>query len=231
MESAYHGDQKSNRHSATVDRALVLRISVSGPKFTAVHVYLYTDCRTRWVGRGYLFTLRSEPPARPHLRIGTSTRSVQGRIRTFPVRRPNSSPGAWSRAADAIAYEYPFAQTGMTFRSVIRIAYKTPIWNRHSDVPVAPLSPQDVDISLPGDRNRPQGPISESALRPGRHKVAFGHFRSGGQIPLRECGRGLPMQSHTDTGPFAQTGITFRSAIRRRFGVEKPSFRALKLRF
>ncbi|MQL77811.1 hypothetical protein Taro_010209 [Colocasia esculenta] len=31
---------------------------------------------------------------------------------------------------------------GITFRSFIRIAYKTPIRNRHSEAPVAPLLPQ-----------------------------------------------------------------------------------------
>ncbi|MQM10801.1 hypothetical protein Taro_043701 [Colocasia esculenta] len=82
-------------------------------------------------------------PARPQFRIGTSTRSIQGCIRTFPVRRPNSSPGAWSRAADAIAYGHPFAQMGIAFHSVIRIAYKTPIWNQNSEAPVVPLLPQE----------------------------------------------------------------------------------------
>ncbi|MQM05730.1 hypothetical protein Taro_038557 [Colocasia esculenta] len=38
------------------------------------------------------------------------------------VRRPNFSPGVWSRAADAIIYKHPFSQTGITFRSVIGIA-------------------------------------------------------------------------------------------------------------
>ncbi|MQM02602.1 hypothetical protein Taro_035381, partial [Colocasia esculenta] len=114
------------------------------------------------VGRGYLFTRGSEPPARPQFRIGTSTRSVNGRIRRFPARRPNSSLGARSQAADAIAYGHCIAQIGITFRSVIGIAYKTPIWIRHSEALDAPLLAQ---------------------------------------------------------------------AIRRRFGVENPSFRTLKLRF
>ncbi|MQM16008.1 hypothetical protein Taro_048961 [Colocasia esculenta] len=67
-----------------------------------------------------------------------------GRIRRFPVWRPNSSPGAWSRAADVIAYGHPFAQLGITFRSVMRIAYKTPIRNRHSEAPVAPIFPKAI---------------------------------------------------------------------------------------
>ncbi|MQM01436.1 hypothetical protein Taro_034189 [Colocasia esculenta] len=189
----------------------------------------------------------------------------------FLVRRPNSSPGVWSRAADAITYGHPFAQTGITFCSVIGIAYKAPIRNRHSEMLVAPLSPLSIrchfgvekpsfrtpklqfrptistfprfscnnvsldhvnpgrgnhtesachgdrklcstrcgnsspDICSRGDRNVPQVPNPESALRPGRHKVGFGDFQSGAQIPLREGGRG-----RVD---------------------EKPSFRTLKVRF
>ncbi|MQM23234.1 hypothetical protein Taro_056297, partial [Colocasia esculenta] len=84
------------------------------------------------------------PRARPQFRIGTSTRSVNGRIRRFPVRRPNSSPGARSWAADLIAYGHRFAQTGITFRSVIGIAYKTPIRNPHSEALDAPLLPQAI---------------------------------------------------------------------------------------
>ncbi|MQM23650.1 hypothetical protein Taro_056717, partial [Colocasia esculenta] len=114
------------------------------------------------VGHVYLFARGSEPPARPQHRIGTLTRLVNGFIRRFPDRRPNSSAGARSQAADAIAYGHRFARTGITFHSVIEIAYKTPIRNRHAEALDAPSLPQ---------------------------------------------------------------------AIRRRFRVEKPSFRTLKLRF
>ncbi|MQL99399.1 hypothetical protein Taro_032121, partial [Colocasia esculenta] len=133
-----------NRHSETVDRTLVLQNSVPGRNSTADCVYYCTDCRTPWVGCGYFFAPRSEPTASPQFEIGTSTRSAQGRIRRFPIRRPNSSPGGWSRAADAIAYGYPFTQTGITFCSVIEIAYKTPIQNRHSETLVTPLSPHVI---------------------------------------------------------------------------------------
>ncbi|MQM09802.1 hypothetical protein Taro_042681 [Colocasia esculenta] len=84
-------------------------------------------------GHEVLHARRSERPAGPQFGIGTSTQSAQGCIRRFPVRRPNSSPGAWSRVADAIAYRHPFSQLGITFRSVIEIAYMTPIRNRHSE--------------------------------------------------------------------------------------------------
>ncbi|MQL78356.1 hypothetical protein Taro_010787 [Colocasia esculenta] len=105
----------------------------SGAKIPPVACVLVHRLPYPPVGRGYLFARGSEPPTRPQFRIGTSTRSVNGRIRRFPVRRPNSSPGARSQAADAIAYGHRFAQIGITFRSVIGIAYKTPIRNRHSE--------------------------------------------------------------------------------------------------
>ncbi|MQM23074.1 hypothetical protein Taro_056135 [Colocasia esculenta] len=128
-----------NRHSETVDRALVSRNSFPGPKFPPGACVLVHRLTYPPVGRGYLFARESELPARPQFRIGTSTRSVNGRIQRFPVRRPNSSPGERSRAADAIAYGHRFAQTSKTFCSIIGIAYKTPIWNRHSEALDAPL--------------------------------------------------------------------------------------------
>ncbi|MQM15801.1 hypothetical protein Taro_048748 [Colocasia esculenta] len=43
-----------------------------------------------------------------------------------------------------MAYGHPFAQTGITFRSVIGITYKIAIQNRHSKAPVAPFLPQTM---------------------------------------------------------------------------------------
>ncbi|MQM22556.1 hypothetical protein Taro_055609, partial [Colocasia esculenta] len=106
-----------NRHSETVESALVSRNSVSGPKFPPGACVLVHRLQYPPVGRGYLFARGSEPPARPQFRVGTSTRSVNGRIWRFPVRRPNSSLGARSQGADAIAYGHRFAQTSITFRS------------------------------------------------------------------------------------------------------------------
>ncbi|MQM23421.1 hypothetical protein Taro_056485 [Colocasia esculenta] len=126
----------------TVERELVSRNSISGPKFAPGACVLVHRLPYPPVGRGYLLARGSEPPARPQFRIGTSTRSVKGHIQRFPVRRPNSSPEARLRAADAIAYGHPFAQTGITFHSVIRITYKTPIRNRHSEPLDGPLLPQ-----------------------------------------------------------------------------------------
>ncbi|MQM18152.1 hypothetical protein Taro_051139 [Colocasia esculenta] len=103
---------------------------------------------SKTVRRTYLFAPRSELPERPQFRIETSTRSAQGRIQRFSVWRPNFPPGKWSRATDAIAYGHPFAQTGITFRSVIKIAYQTTIQNRHSEALFAPLSPQAIRCHL-----------------------------------------------------------------------------------
>ncbi|MQM13152.1 hypothetical protein Taro_046079, partial [Colocasia esculenta] len=96
----------------------------------------------------------------------------------------------------------------------------------------------------------------ESVLQLGRHKVKFGDFQYGAQIRLRERGRNLPMRMHTDTPSFKIKGITFRLVIGivykttirnchlevlvacywlsmtiHRFRLEKPPFRAPKLRF
>ncbi|MQL82454.1 hypothetical protein Taro_014917, partial [Colocasia esculenta] len=79
------------------------------------------------------------------------------------VRRPNSSSGAWSQAADAIAYGHPFAQTGITFRPVIQISCKTPIQNRHSKAPVTPLSLQTPIWNRHSEA--PVAPLSPQAIR------------------------------------------------------------------
>ncbi|MQL85609.1 hypothetical protein Taro_018141 [Colocasia esculenta] len=100
----------------------------------------------------FFFVGRSKSPASPQFGIGTSTWSAQGRIGRFPVRRPNSSLGGWSQAADAIAYGHPFAQMGITFRSVIGIAYKTPIRNRHSNMLIAPYCRIRKDL-ISGSKN------------------------------------------------------------------------------
>ncbi|MQM23916.1 hypothetical protein Taro_056986, partial [Colocasia esculenta] len=105
-----------NRHSETVDRALVSRNSVTGTKFPPGACVLVHQLSYPPVRRGYLFARGSEPPASPQFRIDTSTWSLNGHIRRFLVQHPNSSAGARSRAADAIAYGHRFAQTGITFR-------------------------------------------------------------------------------------------------------------------
>ncbi|MQM09803.1 hypothetical protein Taro_042682, partial [Colocasia esculenta] len=56
-----------------------------GQNSTAERMYWYTDCRTPWVGCGFLLARQSEWPARPQFGISTSTRSAQGRIRRLPV--------------------------------------------------------------------------------------------------------------------------------------------------
>ncbi|MQM01399.1 hypothetical protein Taro_034153 [Colocasia esculenta] len=151
-ESACHGDRKlcSTRHekySPDGRQYVGLAEFCVGAEIPPQSVCTSTPiCRSSWVRCGYLFAQRSEPPASPQFGIGTSTRSSKGRIRRFPIRHPNSSPRAWSRAADAVAYGHPFAQTSITFRSVIGIAYKTSIRNRHSETFVAPLLPRAIRL-------------------------------------------------------------------------------------
>ncbi|MQM15948.1 hypothetical protein Taro_048902 [Colocasia esculenta] len=98
-----------NRHSETVDRVLVSQNSIPGPKFPTRVFVLVHRVSYPPVGCGYLFARGSELPAMPQFRIDTSTRSVNGYIQRFLVRRPNSSPGALSQAADAIVYGHRFA--------------------------------------------------------------------------------------------------------------------------
>ncbi|MQL87492.1 hypothetical protein Taro_020032 [Colocasia esculenta] len=127
-----------------VDRALVSRNSVPGPKFhpgacVIVHRQPYPS-----IGRGYLSarrvgTARKAPIRNRHFDpVGKRSHSeISG-----PAQ--NSSAGAWSWAVDAIAYGHLFAQTGITFRSVIGIAYKTTIRNRHSETSDARLLPKAI---------------------------------------------------------------------------------------
>ncbi|MQL88263.1 hypothetical protein Taro_020815 [Colocasia esculenta] len=125
-----------NRHSETVDRALVSWNSVLGPKFPPKRVYYYTDCRT--------------------LRSDVDIYSLEGRIR---LRGPNSesalrpdrsdsldyanrwrSPHAepashsdWKSCSTRCEISSPAKELGITFRTGIGIAYVTTIRNRHSE--------------------------------------------------------------------------------------------------
>ncbi|MQL80155.1 hypothetical protein Taro_012609 [Colocasia esculenta] len=140
-----------NRHSETINRN-----SIPGPKFPPGACVLVHRLPYPPIGCGYLFARGSKPPARPQFRIDTSTQSVNGRIRRFPVRRPNSSLGARSDSLDyANRSRSPHAEPpshsdrkscstrreisslakelGITFRTGIGIAYVTTIRNRHSE--------------------------------------------------------------------------------------------------
>ncbi|MQL78358.1 hypothetical protein Taro_010784 [Colocasia esculenta] len=252
-----------NRHSETVDKALVSRNSVPGPKFPPERPAISPiprffgssdslDYANRWrsphteppshsdrkscstrreisspvhrlpyppVGRGYLFAQRSEPPARPQFRIGTSTRSVNGRIRRFPVRRPNSSPGARSQAADAIAYGHRFVQTDITFRSIIGITYKTLIRNRHSEAIDAPLLPQAIKHRfgrLPRLRESLAEP-TRGAAQSQRSEVVFNSTRDllpRSWIWVPEHRRYSHPLRFILTPSATELGITFRMGIR-----------------
>ncbi|MQM17006.1 hypothetical protein Taro_049971 [Colocasia esculenta] len=142
-----------NRHFDPVDTRLHLEISGPPPKFLSGSVVAGCRCDRKptplrstehnfLLGRMRIFVRPAIGTARKaSIQNRHFDPSVEGCIRRFSVQRPNSSLGAWSWAADVIAYGHPFAQTGITFRSVIRIAYKTPIRNRHLEAPVASLWP------------------------------------------------------------------------------------------
>ncbi|MQM05998.1 hypothetical protein Taro_038816, partial [Colocasia esculenta] len=156
----------------------------------------------------------AEPPSHNDQK-SCSTRheiSSPGRIRRSPVRRPNSSPGVRSRAADAITYGHPFAQTGITFRSVIRITYKTPIRNRHSEALNAPLLPQ----RLPRLRESLAEPTSR-ATQSQRSEVVFNStldllLRSWIWVP--EHRRYSHPLWFIPTPSAKELGTTFRTGIR-----------------
>ncbi|MQM05734.1 hypothetical protein Taro_038549, partial [Colocasia esculenta] len=133
-----------NRHSETVNRTLVSQNSVLGQKFhrgvcVLVHRLLHPLSETQIFVRPAIGTAREAAIRNRHFDpVGTRSDSeIFG-----PT--PNSSSGAWVQAADAIAYGHRFAQIGITFRSVIEIAYKTPIRNRHSEAFDAHLLPQAI---------------------------------------------------------------------------------------
>ncbi|MQM05826.1 hypothetical protein Taro_038647 [Colocasia esculenta] len=141
-EAQFGIDTLTRSHYVTVDRALVSQNSISGPKFR--HEACVLVQRLSYpLGRTWIFvcpeirTARKAPIQNRHFdAIGKRSHSEISGL------APKFSLGAWSWAADAIVYRHPFARTGITFRSVIRIAYKTPIRNWYSEMPVAPLLPQ-----------------------------------------------------------------------------------------
>ncbi|MQM01131.1 hypothetical protein Taro_033888 [Colocasia esculenta] len=269
-----YGGTIRNRHSKTVDRTLVLRNSVSGPKFhhgacVLVHRLSYPLGKTQIFVRAAIGSARESPIRNRHFEP----------IRRFPVRRPNYSPGTWLRAADAIAYGHPIAQTGITFRSVIGIAYKTTIQNRHSETLVALLFPQVIRRHFGVEKPSFHTPklrfrlaispfprfsrcnVSLDHVYPGRGNHTESTCHGDRKLCSTRCENSSPAWSRVADGNayghrIAQTGITFRSiiriayktpirnrhsetlvalllpqAIRRHFGIEKPSFHTLKLRF
>ncbi|MQL83525.1 hypothetical protein Taro_016016 [Colocasia esculenta] len=102
----------------------------------------------------------STPTAVPSGRTRIFILPGVGTAREAPIQNRHFDPvGKWSHseisgpspkflsgsaAADAFAYGHRFTQTGITFRSVIGIAYKAPIRNWHSEALDAPLLPQAI---------------------------------------------------------------------------------------
>ncbi|MQL86277.1 hypothetical protein Taro_018817 [Colocasia esculenta] len=101
---------------------------------------------------------------RPPMRSHTDTPSLKQALRG--ARRPFIASGNKT--------SFRAKELGITFRTGIGISYVTTIRNRHSEAVDGALVSQN---SVPGPkspppervgRNRPRGPNSESALRPGR---------------------------------------------------------------
>ncbi|MQL90302.1 hypothetical protein Taro_022897 [Colocasia esculenta] len=63
------------------------------------------------------------------------------------ISSPTPRFRSWSAAAapDAHGFRHAYGKTGITFCSIIRIAYKTPIQNRHSEPLVATNSLRQLD--------------------------------------------------------------------------------------
>ncbi|MQM23002.1 hypothetical protein Taro_056063, partial [Colocasia esculenta] len=140
--------------------ALVLRNSIPGPKFHLGACVIGTPIvvpfdRTGIFVRTGVRTSREAPIRNRHFDPVGTAREAPIRNRHFDpfskrshseISGPaqNSSPGAWSRAVDVIAYRHLFAHRGITFRSVIGIAYKTTIQNRQLETPDARLLPKAI---------------------------------------------------------------------------------------
>ncbi|MQL99429.1 hypothetical protein Taro_032157 [Colocasia esculenta] len=134
-----------------MDWMLVSWNSVSGTNlhrgaYVLVHRLSYLMGKSQIVVRAAIEIAHEAPLQNRHFdSVGTMSDSeISGPAPKFlsqsviAVQHSNSSTGVRSWAADAIAYGHPFAQTGITFRSVIEIAYKNPIQNRYSEPLVAP---------------------------------------------------------------------------------------------
>ncbi|MQL98464.1 hypothetical protein Taro_031175 [Colocasia esculenta] len=149
MESAYHGDRKSCSTRLEISTPGD-KISFRGRKNFVSHSKIaildddLPESKVFWqyASLDYANWWRGQPMESAYHGDRKSC-STQLEIST-PVCRLYSSPGARTRVADAIAYGHPFAQKGITFRSIIRITYMTPIRNRHSEAPVAHLLPQTI---------------------------------------------------------------------------------------
>ncbi|MQM11762.1 hypothetical protein Taro_044674 [Colocasia esculenta] len=109
------------------------------PTISPFQMFSHSNVTVDHVNFGNVFVDHVNPGRGKHMESAS-----HGDRKLCLTRRENSSPGGWARAADAIAYGHPFAQTGITFRSVIGIIYKTPIQNRHSETLVASLLPQAI---------------------------------------------------------------------------------------
>ncbi|MQL86437.1 hypothetical protein Taro_018971 [Colocasia esculenta] len=210
-----------NRHSETVDKALVSRNSVPGPKSPPERVSDSLDYAIRW----------QIPHAKPPSHSDRKSCST---------RREISSPGHGYGCPNIADIVTPSAkELGTTFRPGIGIAYVTTIRNRHSKTVDKALVSQnsvlggkfppervyyytdchtlrsDVDIYSPGGRNHPRGPNSESALRPGcSDSLDYAiRWRSPHAEPPSHSDRKSCSTRREISSPEKELGITFRAGI------------------
>ncbi|MQM20955.1 hypothetical protein Taro_053985, partial [Colocasia esculenta] len=146
-----------NRHSETVDKALVSWNSIPGPKFPPEHVYWYTDCRTLRsdvdIYSPRVGTAREAPiqnrhfdPRLPRLRelLAEPSRGAVQSQRSEVVFNSMRDllPRSWIWVPEHRRYSHPLQfiptpstkELGITFRTGIGIAYVTTIRNRHSEM-------------------------------------------------------------------------------------------------
>ncbi|MQM17894.1 hypothetical protein Taro_050872, partial [Colocasia esculenta] len=109
-----------NQHSETVDRALVLRNSASGPKFPPE---------------------RRLPQLRESLAEPTRRAALSQRSEVVFNSTRDLLPRSWIWVSEHRRYSHPLwfiptpsaKELGITLRTGIGIAYVTTIWNRHSE--------------------------------------------------------------------------------------------------
>ncbi|MQM04008.1 hypothetical protein Taro_036797 [Colocasia esculenta] len=131
-----------NRHSKTVDKALVLRNSIPRPKFPPDCVSDSLDYANRWRSP------HAEPPSDSDRKSCTTRREI-------------SNTRSWIWVPEHRRYSHPLRfiptpsakELGITFRTGIRIAYVTTIWNRHSKTVDKAL---DFQNSVPGPKFPPE---------------------------------------------------------------------------
>ncbi|MQL87494.1 hypothetical protein Taro_020030, partial [Colocasia esculenta] len=140
MVPAYHGDQKScstrrEISSPAKELGITFRPGIGIAYVTTIQNRHSERSVGRWFRRIPFWGRNTAPEPVPFDRTGISVRTGVGTAHEAPIQNrhfdlvgkrshseisgaaQNSSPGARSRAVDAIAYRHLFAQTSITFHS------------------------------------------------------------------------------------------------------------------